>query len=424
MEYKTFIYYIFLLQIIKTILSLRIPFQNNINTSTITEENFINELSDVNITTNFLLGTPYQNISFYIKLQKYNLIVLSYKALNAKYINNFNQDNSSSFKSDDRIAINYGLLDTEFCRRSKDIFNIDSDFFFHFNFLLAYDNYNNQSGILGLKFRDSYQNYSFLYQLNKNKIIHSNIFYFKFSRYNFNDGEIIFGSLPHENEHLKYDLKYFYTTNLKPSKSYQQDYNIIIDKIFIGNTNIEQNQIFTFNFENYFLKVPFNYLKIFQEEYLKDLIEKEKCKKKLYYINRNSYYICDNDININKLKKIKFYSHDLDFTFILNPEDLFIKGKEKLFLLITFSESLSKEWSFGYNFLKKYTIVFDQDRKVIGFYKIIQNNTSNIYSLLWVITIIFGLIIIGLVNFIYVLKKNKKNKALELEEHFAYASSI
>ena len=113
MEYKTFIYYIFLLQIIKTILSLRIPFQNNINTSTITEENFINELSDVNITTNFLLGTPYQNISFYIKLQKYNLIVLSYKALNAKYINNFNQDNSSSFKSDDRIAVNYGLLDTE-----------------------------------------------------------------------------------------------------------------------------------------------------------------------------------------------------------------------------------------------------------------------------------------------------------------------
>ena len=80
---------------------------------------------------------------------------------------------------------------------------------------------------------------------------------------------------------------------------------------------------------------------------------------------------------------------------------------------------MKKEWNFGNVFLQKYTIVFEQDRKLIGFYK--QKEFSFSYS--WIIVISLGIVIISLIYYIYILlKKKRKIRANELIENFEYIS--
>ena len=80
--------------------------------------------------------------------------------------------------------------------------------------------------------------------------------------------------------------------------------------------------------------------------------------------------------------------------------------------------SHNERWSFGYYFIKKYLIVFDQNRKLIIFYNKINENNIQIS---FFIAIIFGIIIICLIIYIYNnLKKQRKIRANELEENFEY----
>ena len=48
-----------------------IPFKNNLDILSLTENNFIDKLYDLNITSNISLGTPFQTIPFNIKLKRW-----------------------------------------------------------------------------------------------------------------------------------------------------------------------------------------------------------------------------------------------------------------------------------------------------------------------------------------------------------------
>ena len=115
---------------------------------------------------------------------------------------------------------------------------------------------------------------------------------------------------------------------------------------------------------------------------------------------------------------MEFHSKELNFTFSFKPEELFMKIKDKFIFLICFnSKKYEEEFAFGYFVLQKYLIIFEQERKLIGFYKI--NKTSYSYS--WILTILFGIIIIGLIYYIFlILKKKRKIRANELEDNFEY----
>ncbi len=52
-----------------------------------------------------------------------------------------------------------------------------------------------------------------------------------------------------------------------------------------------------------------------------------KCKKIENDINR-IFYVCDKDYDTSKLNNIQFYSHSLNYTFIINADELFFKGKD------------------------------------------------------------------------------------------------
>ena len=416
MKIKIVFIIFFIIQFTSIYSHIIIPFKNNLDILSLTENNFIDKLYDLNITSNISLGTPFQTIPFNIKLSQFHLIVLSEDSKDGKKIISFNQFNSKSFFSKYEFPEFLDLPEVEFCKKSYDKFKIDNNIIEEFNFLLGYDTIKNQSAVLGLKNNDNYLNYSFIHQLKKREYINSSVFYFNFSKKNLNEGEIIIGNYPHEIEKNLYKYESYQTISLINSK-YGQLYDISITEIMIGKKKIAERQKFTFYFESYFIRFPFEFQTIVEKEFFNHYIENHKCSFIKHNLKDLIFYVCDNDINIKKLKDLAFHSHELNFTFIFKPEELFIKIKDKFIFLICFTKNFKSEFAFGYFFFKKYLIIFEQDRKLIGFYK----NDKISYSYSWILTILFGIIIIGLIYYIFkILKKKRKIRANELEEKFDY----
>ena len=76
---------------------------------------------------------------------------------------------------------------------------------------------------------------------------------------------------------------------------------------------------------------------------------------------------------------IQFIHHEMNYTFNLTYEDLFIEKYDKLILIIFFPDGYSS-WKFGKPFLKKYNFIMNQDHKIVSFYKkhgYQNNNKSN-----------------------------------------------
>ena len=127
---------------------------------------------------------------------------------------------------------------------------------------------------------------------------------------------------------------------------------------------------------------------------------------------------------------MSFILKDIDVEFILTYEDIFIKENNEYIFGIVFDETpetTTTTWIFGKPFMKKYELVYDLDRKIIGLYKngnsINNPNKSNkVYVILLIILII---VVISLVVFIvYYLKKPRKSRAFELnDDNFDYVPS-
>ena len=101
-------------------------------------------------------------------------------------------------------------------------------------------------------------------------------------------------------------------------------------------------------------------------------------------------------------------------------EDLFIKENNEYIFGIVFDENIDNKyatWILGKPFMKKYSLIYDLDKKIIGTYK--KNNDegdkNHTNIALLIVLIILGIIVIGLVIFIvYYLKKPRKGRAFEL----------
>ena len=103
---------------------------------------------------------------------------------------------------------------------------------------------------------------------------------------------------------------------------------------------------------------------------------------------------------------------------------MFIENNNKIYFLIFFNKYSRDSWILGEVFFKKYQLIFEQDKKIIGFYYKIKdkNNFLNFNKILNIILIV--VILIFIVIFIYKYLKNNKRKfhANELKENFEYVS--
>ena len=142
------------------------------------------------------------------------------------------------------------------------------------------------------------------------------------------------------------------------------------------------------------------------------------------------YLSCEENVDISQFKDLVFKTRNKEMSFTLTYKDLFRKIGNKYIFLILFHEDLN-EWKFGHIFLKKYTMVFNGDKKTIGYYYYNQQNSNGgnknnskgswIYLII-IINVIFAILIIGLLVYIFYYKpyKNRKIRPNELEENFEY----
>ena len=114
---------------------------------------------------------------------------------------------------------------------------------------------------------------------------------------------------------------------------------------------------------------------------------------------------------------------DISLEFTFTYKDLFIKKDNEYIFGIVFDENKDNNdatWILGKIFMKKYSLVYDLDKKIIGTYignKKEEEDKNPINLTLLILLIALGILVIGLIIFIiFYMKKPRKNRAAELND--------
>ena len=286
--------------------------------------------------------------------------------------------------------------------------------------------------------------YSFIYQLLQKNIIkdsHWSIFYKKGNNkngtnlYNLNElintkAELIIGDYPHN--YKPYLLNEKQLTTIISKFSF---WNLYFTTIYFHISNNEK-QFLNFpkaelNINDFYIGGPMSYYIYINKHFFEKYINENICHTE--YSGKFLIIYCDKSekFNINNLQKFPtiYFEHDeLNYTFELTYEDIFIEQDNKYWFLICFESYYEAEkWVLGSIFLRKYNFVFEQKTGTIGFYnmniaqeeKKEEKPTRSMQNRI-ILFIIYGIafIVIGFIGFMIAKKCYKKNKknANELDE--------
>jgi len=301
---------------------------------------------------------------------------------------------------------------------------------------------NNNNHIIGEKYVNKNNGYeieeksNLINQLKSLKLIPSYAFNIKYGKNNEDKGEIIIGSLPHEYDPRHYSEKFFVYNSVIFNKN-SPSWRIVLDDIKYGNEDLISSKMTELSINFGFISSTIGNKRIFDINFFLKPEFAEYCREEKissYY----TYYIkyCKEKV-IKEFKNVKFYlpkAYDsekpniIEFTY----EDLFVKcpGYDDVYCFQIIFGSMSSGWIFGKPLFKKYQMVFDQEKKIFGFYKEIgeyevKQNVSkgNLgRSLPWIFVGILLICLVVLGTFIY--KKlpfiKRKKIANELEDDFVY----
>ena len=281
------------------------------------------------------------------------------------------------------------------------------------------------------------ENTNIITQLEKQKFISSYTFSIIYDNKNEEKGKIIIGGMPHEYDPKHFSEKYFiYHTatlgegygnwglNLNDIKydgvslPYIKSAEITIDFGFILSTPTYKDYL-----DNKFFNDP-DYAEFCKEEKVDDYLVKY-CDEKVIKNFKKISFVLSNQYNAYNQSNV------LEFDY----NDLFIKapGDNKLYYFqIVFPSNTYFKWKLGRPVFKKYPAVFDQEKKIFGFYtqtgeyditddgKASDNGSRLSFS--WILVIILSIILIGLaIAFFNVLPYIKrKKKANELDDEYDY----
>ena len=203
------------------------------------------------------------------------------------------------------------------------------------------------------------------------------------------DGEIILGAEPYIYESNIYKEDDFVTVYNHVNDYYYNDfwdgkyinYSFYFEKVYyyIDNNNQSENIRFVqgsdsneaaIDFESGLIKAPSNYYSIivatFFDQYIKDNI----CKETTISGGFKGIICYKTKLNAKLLYEhfptIYFDNVNLNFTFSLNSNDLFIENNEIIYFVLISQNEKINNWRFGQQFLKKYKLVFNNDKKAIG----------------------------------------------------------
>ena len=409
----------FLILTIKT--QIKLPCKRYYNKKNI----YFNTLIRNDIITSINIGTPPQKLEISIRMYDYSTFVVNHTAITKDiFLPKFSEEKSTSFQKLMNHSIIYGGEAFDVAYRGKDIFTfnnnktliefmivskITNDTYFEYTQKLS----PSHSGVVGLNLFPELESLSnsILLQLYKNYLI--NFCSFTFNFINDDEGELILGK-----DYYYDDNIYLFRKNEMFSSKDPKIWGIIFDNVTFDNEVIQKCP-FKAQFKidmgviliNQFMKESFK-KKFFQQYFDKGL-----CIENVTDDRFTTYFMCDENIDIINFPELKFYMKDINFELVLNYKDLFIKKNGKIYFLIIFQDS-NLTWELGLPIFKKYSIIFDMDKKVIIF---VRNKNKELISYL----ILFLIILIVILIFFTLTFRNKikRIKAIELDNE-VYQSNL
>ena len=393
---------------------------------TFNKDNFSDYISNNKLITKITLGTPKQEIPFEIDFKEHYFYITD-KIVNGIYDSTISSSYINTSKSN-----SYGFDNIKECYTSFESFYFNNytkkEFLSKNDFLLITktkkqnDEELSKLGLTLISYMEFYK-YNLLYILKQNKTINSIIFYFEYLTDS--KGKLYIGTEPHNIQKNMFSNQNYQTKYLDFSDSINWLFNF--NNILFYNISITSYRQIKFdaNFNGIF--PPTNIKEEIKEKAFNKLIEDKICSIESNDKFEYSFFVCEKNFEIEKFQSLSFYLIDFNFTFTLTYEDLFIKNNNRYYCLILYEDKTlfgRVNWVIGEVFLKKYFIVFNQEKQMIGFYT--KLNTSINLPISWILVFIFVTISLILAIIVYKLLNQKKRKirANELEEDIEYVQKI
>ena len=284
----------------------------------------------------------------------------------------------------------------------------------------------NECGALGLRLINSHESsndLSFIYQIKKYANLDSYTFTLKYK--NDEEGDLIIGAYPHVYDNKFNEKNFFYSKagSNKNGVNWVLNFDVIRYNNKSVNVGPKKSLI---NIEYGLIQAPFKYKNYFKNNFYGD-----RCSEKFNDRRNVTIVHCSSNFDITSFKDLIFELKDIETQFVFTYKDLFIKENNEYIFGIVFDEDVDAKdptWIFGKPFMKKYELVYDLDRKIIGLYK--EGNESpseksKVNVVFIILLIILVLAVAGLSYFIFFyLKKTRKSRAFELnDDNFDYVPS-
>ena len=370
------------------------------------------------------IGNPPQSIDMNLRSRVYTFFVTS-SSVNLPY-KLFNDKESSSLVKISKSETTAQNMDYSKGYKISESIYIDGKEYKGITLILGTELVYNESGALGLRLINSHEatnDLSFIYQIKQAANLDSYSFTLKYN--NDQEGELIIGAYPHTYDN-KFNEKFFYYAKAGSNKN-GVNWVINFDNIRYNNKSVNVGSKKSLvNIEYGLIQAPYKYKTYFKNNFYGD-----KCQERFYSKRNVTLIHCGSNFDIKSFKNLSFNLIDIDVEFVLTYEDLFIKENNEYIFGIVFDEDIEAKdptWIFGKSFMKKYELVFDLDKKLIGLYKEGKDESgrkgkANVFIV--IVLIILAIVVVGLVIFIiYYLKKPRKSRAFELnDDNFDYVPS-
>ena len=294
--------------------------------------------------------------------------------------------------------------------------------------MLTKESHYDFDGIIGLQIYDNngkLWGYNLISQLKNKDLIDKECFFYIFDE-NSDSGKLLIGQYPHfigEYKNKYHEEQFQITSVFIPS--FDQNFDFQFRSVFWEGKEIQSLTVAHIEVEAGIIIGSMKFCDA-SWDFFSPHFRKGKCKFVDVQVLYQSY-ICDDyeELDITKFPNIEFYINDADYKFILTYEDIFLKKDGKVYFMICYNKKgYDVTWTLGNNFLKRNMIVFDMDRKIMGFYNpdipLNHNINNGQFTCLIIIIIIATIVIVGLVVFIvinnFVYRKRNK-KVYELDEY-------
>ena len=370
------------------------------------------------------IGTPPQSVDLNLRSRIYTFFVTS-SQVNLPY-KLFNEKESTSLVQISKRETNFTNMEYSKGLKISESIYINDKELKGITLMLGTELAYNECGALGLRLINSHESsndLSFIYQIKKYANLDSYTFTLKYK--NDEEGDLIIGAYPHVYDNKFNEKNFFYSKAGSNKNGVNWVLNFDIIKYNNKSVNVGSKKSLI-NIEYELIQAPFKYKNYFKNNFYGD-----RCSEKFNDRRNVTIVHCSSNFDITSFKDLIFELKDIETQFVFTYKDLFIKENNEYIFGIVFDEDVDAKdptWIFGKPFMKKYELVYDLDRKIIGLYK--EGNESpseksKVNILFIILLVILILAVAGLSYFIFFyLKKTRKSRAFELnDDNFDYVPS-